>query len=107
MPLRAPHYLVAGCGDTARTTGAPRALPLRELRSNRGPYDLRAARAYLSRPANATVKWDENRAIREIDAAIAEIKRASSDDGKPLADHPPVDAGIRLRLPRTPRRAHG
>ena len=56
--------------------------------------DLRHARAYLARPAGAVVKWDENRAIREIDAAIAEIKHASIDDNKPLEDHPPVDAGM-------------
>ena len=56
--------------------------------------DLRAARAFLSRPAGIAVKWDENRAIRNIDAAIAEIKRASIDDGKPLEDHPPVDVAM-------------
>jgi hypothetical protein len=38
--------------------------------------DLRAARSFLARPANAVVKWDENRAIRELDAAISEIKHA-------------------------------
>ncbi len=56
--------------------------------------DLRAARGYLRRPARAVVKWDENRAIREIDAAINEIKHASIDDNKPLEDHPPVDDGM-------------
>jgi len=54
--------------------------------------DLRVARSYLSRPAGINVKWDERRAITEIDAAINEIKRASIDDGKPIDDHPPVDA---------------
>lgn len=53
--------------------------------------DLRAARGYLRRPAGAVVKWDENRAIREIDAAINEIRRASIDDGKNIEDHPAVD----------------
>ena len=56
--------------------------------------DLRAARSYLRRPAGAVVKWDENRAIREIDAAINEIKRASIDDGKNIDDHPPVDDAL-------------
>ena len=56
--------------------------------------DLRAARGYLRRPAGVSVKWDENRAIREIDAAITEIKRASVDDGKNIDDHPPVDNGM-------------
>ena len=56
--------------------------------------DLRHARAFLARPAGIVVKWDENRAIRELDAAIKEIKEASIDDGKNLDDHPPVDAGL-------------
>ena len=53
--------------------------------------DLRAARGYLERPANAVVKWDEKIAIRKIDAAIKEIKDAAIDDGKDLDDHPPID----------------
>jgi len=53
--------------------------------------DLRQARAYLDQIAWPPVQKDEEHAIREIDAAIAEIKRASIDDGKDLADHPPVD----------------
>ncbi|HEY1557207.1 MAG TPA: hypothetical protein VGF94_20365 [Kofleriaceae bacterium] len=56
--------------------------------------DLRHSRAYLAKPAGATVKWDENRAIHEVDEAINEIKRASIDDGKNIGDHPPVDAGM-------------
>jgi hypothetical protein len=56
--------------------------------------DLRHARAHLEKPAKPTVMWDEATAIREIDAAINEIKKASIDDGKPLRDHPPVDAGM-------------
>jgi hypothetical protein len=56
--------------------------------------DLRHARAHLERPANVkmTVAWDENVAVREIDAAIKEIKDAAIDDGKNLGDHPMVDA---------------
>jgi hypothetical protein len=38
------------------------------------------------------MRWDEHTAIEAIDRAIAEIKRAAIDDGKPLEDHPPVDA---------------
>ena len=53
--------------------------------------DLRTARAFLQRPAQVTVKWDEQRAIAEIDSAIREIKAAAIDDGKPLEDHPPID----------------
>ena len=59
--------------------------------------DLRAARAMMERPAKPDVKWDENKAIREIDAAIKEIKDASIDDGKPLEDHPPIDTKINHR----------
>src|SRR5450755_3981656 len=59
--------------------------------------DLRHARALLERPAKPDVKWDENAAIREIDAAINEIKQAAIDDGKPLNDHPPIDAHVNHR----------
>lgn len=38
------------------------------------------------------MRWDEHRAIEAVDRAIAEIKHAAIDDGKPLEDHPPVDA---------------
>jgi hypothetical protein len=57
--------------------------------------DLRLARAYLDQIAWPPVQRDEEHAIREIDAAIAEIKRASIDDGKNLEDHPPIDARMR------------
>jgi len=57
--------------------------------------DLRHARAHLERRGgNAEMKWDEKTAIREVDAAIREIKEASIDDGKNLNDHPPVDAKL-------------
>ncbi|MEO8841130.1 MAG: hypothetical protein ABI591_17615 [Kofleriaceae bacterium] len=59
--------------------------------------DLRHARALLERPAKPDVKWDENAALREIDAAINEIKQAAIDDGKPLNDHPAIDAHVNHR----------
>lgn len=60
--------------------------------------DMRLARALLERPTRgAEVRWDEGRAIGQIDAAIREIREASIEDGKPLADHPPVDARLRHR----------
>jgi len=70
--------------------------------------DMRVARALLERPARPEVKWDENNAVREIDAAINEIKQASIDDGKPLGDHPPIDAkwGHRDRLKEAQRLLH-
>ena len=55
--------------------------------------DLRDARGHLeSRGGNSDMKWDEQTAIKEIDAAIHEIKKAAIDDGKNIDDHPPVDA---------------
>jgi len=55
--------------------------------------DLRHARAHIERqPGDAQRKWDERVAVHEIDEAIREIKEAAIDDGKNLADHPPVDA---------------
>jgi tetratricopeptide (TPR) repeat protein len=54
--------------------------------------DLRQARAYLQRPDQGVLKEEEKRAIRDIDSAIEEIKKAAIDDGKDLNDHPPVDA---------------
>ncbi len=57
--------------------------------------DLRLARAYLDQIAWPPVQRDEEHAIREIDAAINEIKMASIDDGKNLEDHPPIDVHMR------------
>jgi hypothetical protein len=55
--------------------------------------DLRHARAHL---ALETPNWrmdrDEQSAVNAIDAAIRDVKEAAIDDGKPLSDHPPVDA---------------
>jgi len=51
--------------------------------------DLRAARWNLEhRPGNWKQTEDEIAAVREIDAAIDEIKRAGIDDHKDLNDHP-------------------
>lgn len=54
--------------------------------------DLRAARWLIE---HRTGDWqqttDEVDSVRQIDAAIAEIKHAAIDDGKDLADHPPLD----------------
>ena len=56
--------------------------------------DLRAARAHLDVHNGGELRHEEKEAIHAIDDAIAEIKRASIDDGKDLNDHPPVDAGL-------------
>jgi tetratricopeptide (TPR) repeat protein len=57
--------------------------------------DLRDARAHLDR-LTPTDRLDneEEHAIKEIDAAIGEIKHASIDDGKDLNDHPAIDAHL-------------
>jgi hypothetical protein len=55
--------------------------------------DLRMARHLLEKPAKPMVKFDESQAVREIDFTIQVIKEAAIDDGKPLNEHPPVDAG--------------
>jgi len=56
--------------------------------------DLRAARAHLEVHNGGELRHEEKDAIHAIDDAIAEIKKASIDDGKDLNDHPPVDAGL-------------
>jgi DNA-binding FadR family transcriptional regulator len=60
--------------------------------------DLRAARHYLNDGwAWEAVRRDDNAAIREIDAAIDEIKRAAIDDGKGLNDPFPIDRHLSPR----------
>jgi hypothetical protein len=60
--------------------------------------DLRAARHYLNDNwAWEPVRRADNDAIREIDAAINEIKRASIDDGKGLNDAFPIDTHLSPR----------
>jgi hypothetical protein len=57
--------------------------------------DLRAARHYLNDGwAWAPVRHDDDLAIREIDKAIDEIKRAAIDDGKGLNDPFTVDTHL-------------
>lgn len=55
--------------------------------------DLRYARAHLDRPSrHYRINADEQHAIAEIDAAIHQINEAAISDGKPMSEHPPVDA---------------
>ena len=65
--------------------------------------NLRFARALLERPARPDVKWDEQAAIHYIDGAMKEIRDAAIDDGKPMTDHPVLEAtwGYRDRLHRS------
>jgi hypothetical protein len=54
--------------------------------------DLRAARWMIEhRPGDWQRTDDEIAAVKRIDEAISDIKKASIDDGKNLSDHPPVD----------------
>ena len=57
--------------------------------------DLRAARHYLNDGwAWQPVRAEDNKAIREIDAAINDIKAAAIDDGKGLNDPFPIDGHL-------------
>jgi hypothetical protein len=55
--------------------------------------DLRTARWFLNhQPGDPKVYGGEDVGVQEIDAAIAELKSASIDDGKGLDYHPTEDA---------------
>jgi len=57
--------------------------------------NLRMARAFLADGwAWEPVRSEDAHAIREIDAAIREIKLAQIDDGKNLSDHPPINTHL-------------
>jgi hypothetical protein len=57
--------------------------------------DLRAARFHLQHEGGSgALRQDERDAVKHIDEAMAEIKRASIDDGKNLGDQPQGDAGL-------------
>jgi hypothetical protein len=88
--------LAAGCVVTATPAPVAVAPPPRHPAYLRALEDLRHARAHLERPANVTARtaWDEAVAVREIDAALREIRQAAIDDGKPVGYHPPVDVGL-------------
>jgi hypothetical protein len=58
--------------------------------------DLRLARAYLDKlTPSELVDAREVSAIEQINDAISEIKQAAIDDGKNLADHPPIDVNLK------------
>jgi len=71
--------------------------------------NLRQARALLERPAGAAdVKWDEHTALKDIDEAFEEIRKARVDDGKPMTEHPPIENGLvyRDRLKEAEKQLH-
>jgi hypothetical protein len=54
--------------------------------------DLRAARWMIEhRPGNWEQTMDEIEAVKQIDAAIKEIRTAAIEDGKDINDHPKAD----------------
>jgi hypothetical protein len=97
--VRAVPLLIAGLVLLAGCVAAPPSAPPAPLPSpaHHSAYlhalsDLRAARWLIEhRPSDWAQTSDEVQAVHEVDAAINEIKRAAIDDGKNLADHPPLD----------------
>ena len=59
--------------------------------------DLRLARALLMVPDDTPARKFAATAAGDIEQAMAEIKRASIDDGKSVDDHPPIDANVSHR----------
>jgi hypothetical protein len=78
-------FVLSGKAE-ARDTYSPHPYYLHAL------SDLRTARWMIEhRPGNWAQTQDEIEAVHRIDAAIGEIKKASIEDGKNIADHPHVD----------------
>jgi hypothetical protein len=94
IKLRVVPCLIAGFALLAGCVAAPPPAPppSRHPAYLHALSDLRAARWLIEhRPGDWAQSNDEVLAVREVDAAINEIKRAAIDDGKNLADHPPLD----------------
>ncbi len=96
--LKKFHLMILALGVIALTT--PNITRAQEVPGPHPAYlhaltDLRAARHFLNDGwAWGPVKHDDQEAIREIDAAINEIKRAAIDDGKGLNDPFPIDTSL-------------
>lgn len=91
-PTFAPRLFLAAAALALLPMAAQADLPGKHPYYLHALTDLRTARWMLEhRPGDAAVSGQEDVAIQQIDAAIGEIKRASIDDGKDLADHPAVD----------------
>ena len=56
--------------------------------------DLHLARSLLQAPDSGRAEGFEKTAIDDIDQAMSEIRHAAIDDGKPMDDHPPIDANV-------------
>ena len=96
--LNKVRWMILAAGITV--AAAPMTMQAQEVPGPHPAYlhalsDLRAARHYLNDSwAWAPVRHDDDAAIREIDAAINEIKRASIDDGKGLNDPFHIDTHL-------------
>jgi len=91
LPLMATVSLLAGCA-AAPPPPPPPPPPAHHPAYLHALSDLRAARWLIEhRPGDWAQTADEQEAVRQIDAGIADIKRAAIDDGKNLNDHPPID----------------
>ena len=89
LPLMATVSLLAGCAAAPPPPPPP---PAHHPAYLHALSDLRAARWLIEhRPGDWAQTADEQEAVRQIDAGIADIKRAAIDDGKNLNDHPPID----------------
>jgi hypothetical protein len=88
--LKVLPFIVAGFAFLAGCVAAPP--PARHPAYLHALSDLRAARWLIEhRPGDWAQTNDEVEAVRQIDAAIDDIKKAAFNDGKNLSDHPPVD----------------
>ena len=97
-------------GDTRSDAGPPPAAPPAAHPAYMTALgNLRQARALLERPAGAAdVKWDEHVALKDIDEAFEEVRKARVDDGKPMTEHPPIESGLvyRDRLKEAEKQLH-
>src|SRR5271166_5840647 len=94
----APLLIAAGIAVAAGCVSAPPPQPVHHPAYLHALSDLRAARWLIEhRPGDPAQMADEAESVRQIDAAINDIKQAAIDDGKNLADHPPVDARMDQR----------
>ncbi len=87
-----PLLVAAGFVLAAGCAAAPPPAPARHPAYLHALSDLRAARWCIEhRPGDWAQTADEQESVRQIDAAINDIKQAAFDDGKNVGDHPPVD----------------
>ena len=93
IKLRVAPFVLLGIAFVAGCVASPPpSAPARHPAYLHALSDLRASRWLIE---HRTGDWaqtaDEGEAVRQIDAAINEIKKAAFDDGKNLNDHPPLD----------------